>query len=243
MIRTLAHALFELRLVRWLAALVFLGRGALLLACGRRYRGISDLCWIVRVSGIESLRRLAQAVIFRYIDETRRTGHNFLIESYLHSSLSKRCAALYSLSGGGPHDIYRDLIVLKPYMRGEKGVILLKYARTFEAVVALMDFPRLLERYTFVLEPCWSGYCDPALLMYIAPGNPVIVQCFTETDYQFISSIGPPLYPVRLGPADWVNGDVFQPLLGQAKIYDLVMVANWGAHKRHSQLFRSFKSV
>jgi glycosyltransferase involved in cell wall biosynthesis len=150
---------------------------------------------------------------------------------------------VYTQSGGGPHDLLRDLIVLKRRTRDEKGVILLKYVRTFDAVVAMLDLPRLMQHYTFVLEPCWAGYCDPSLLMFIAPGHPVIVQCFTEDDTRFVAALGPPLVPVRLGPADWVNADLFKPRQLETKPYDLVMVANWGSHKRHAQLFKALAQV
>ncbi len=90
---------------------------------------------------------------------------------------STACASMYSLTGLGSHDIFRDLIVLKSSSPDEKGVVLLKYARTFDAVIALFDLPRLLDRYVFVLEPCWAGYCDPSILMFISSEREVIVQC------------------------------------------------------------------
>jgi glycosyltransferase involved in cell wall biosynthesis len=179
----------------------------------------------------------------RELAVARRTGRNPLVAAYLASSLSRRCAATFSLAGTGPNDLFRDLIVLKAATGDEPGVILLKYARTFEAVVALLECDRLLERYTFVLEPCWAGYCDPALLMHFSPGHPVVVQCFTAEDLAFVESVGPPFAPVPLGPADWVSADVFRETAPQAKPYDLVMVANWGAHKRHAELFRALSRI
>jgi glycosyltransferase involved in cell wall biosynthesis len=165
------------------------------------------------------------------------------VESYLSSSASTECASLFSITGNGPHDLFRDLIVLKRWTPAEKGVILLKYARTFSAVVALFDLHRLMQRYTFVLEPCWVGYWDPKILMFLTSDQPVIVQCFTDDDYQLISSIGAPFAPIRLGPADWVNADLFKPPKDDAKTHDLVMVANWGLHKRHEQLFKALRSI
>lgn len=243
MMRAWIERLFEWRLVRWLAATAFLARGAILLLLGRRYRAINDFCWIARVSRVAPLQRIARARIDRELEVARRTGRNPLVAAYLASSLSRRCAATFSLAGTGPNDLFRDLIVLKASSPDEKGVILLKYARTFEAVVALLDFDRLLARYTFVLEPCWAGYCDPALLMHFAPGHPVVVQCFTAEDLAFVESIGPPFVPVSLGPADWVSADIFKETAPQAKTYDLVMVANWGAHKRHAELFRALSRI
>jgi len=243
MMRAWIERLFEWRLLRWLAASAFLTRGTILRLLGRRYRAISDFCWVDRVSRVAPLRQIARARIDQELEIARRTGRNPLVAAYLASSLSRRCAATFSLAGTGPNDLFRDLIVLKAATPDESGVILLKYARTFEAIVALLDLDRLLERYTFVLEPCWAGYCDPALLMHFAPGHPVVVQCFTAEDLAFVESIGPPFVPVALGPADWVSAAIFKESVPQAKVYDLVMVANWGAHKRHAELFRALSRI
>jgi len=235
----LMEALFNIGLVRWAASVAFFLRGAFFFAVGNCYRGMSDLCWVSRVSGVAYLKCAADVFIQRMIERIRHDGKNILVDSYLSAKASTACASLYSLTGLGSHDIFRDLIVLKSSSPDEKGVVLLKYARTFDAVIALFDLPRLLERYVFVLEPCWSGYCDPSILMFLAPGHPVIVQCFTDEDHRFISSIGLPFIPVRLGPADWVDADRFVNVHSGVKTYDLVMVANWAAHKRHAQLFRA----
>ncbi|MGA6826469.1 glycosyltransferase [Nitrospira sp. NS4] len=237
------EALFNLRPVRWAAAGTFLLRGTLFLLVGNYYRGMSDLCWVSRVSGVDVLKTVSDAVIQRVIERVRREGKNVLVDSFLSDKAATACASLYSLTGLSAGDIFRDVIVLKSSTSGEKGVILIKYARTFEAVIALFDLPRLLDRYVFVLEPCWAGYCDPSILMFIAPGHPVIVQCFTEEDHRFISSIGAPFVPIRLGPADWVDADLFATVHSDAKQYDLVMVANWEPHKRHAQLFRALSEI
>lgn len=241
--RTLMEALFNIGLIRGVVAGAFFVRGVLFLMLGCSYRGMNDLCWVSRVTGVGGVKKRADVIIEKMVERIRHDGKNILADSYLSDKASMACASLYSITGLGPHDIFRDLIILKSSTSEEKGVVLLKYARTFDAVIALFDLPRLLERYLFVLEPCWAGYCDPSILMYLTPGHPVIVQCFTEEDYRFISSIGRPFVPVRLGPADWVDTDRFANVHTGAKAYDLVMVANWAAHKRHAQLFRALSQI
>ena len=227
---------------RWLIGGALLGRGGVYTATGRLYRGLDDLGWVARASASPGLKQVAERAVFRVIDTIRRTGRNPVIESFHADRVSARLAASYSLNGG-PHELLRDLIVLKSASLDEKGVVLLKYVRTFDAVVAMFDLRRLMDRYVFALEPCWAGYCDPSLLMFMIPGQPVVVQCFTEEDYDFIARAGHPLVPVRLGPADWVNADLFAPRIADGKDYDLVMVANWAPHKRHSELFRALKAI
>lgn len=202
-----------------------------------------DFCWVERVSGITPLRRIARRVIFNAVRSAGTSTPNPIVASYHSEPASDACANLYSLTGRGPHDLFRDVIVLKSASTSEKGVILLKYVRTFDAMNALFDVPGLMQRYVFVLEPCWAGYCDPSLLMFLVPGQPVFVQCFTEDDFRFIEQVGAPLVPLRLGPADWVDADLFRPRACRRKAYDLAMVASWARGKRHSQLFSALEQI
>lgn len=236
--------LFNIRLVRWVAGTFFFIRGYLWLIAGNPYRGMIDLCWVSRVSGVEWIKHFSDIFIDGMIEKLKQEKENQLIASYLQNKASYACASLYSVAGGSKN-IFRDVIVLKSafHDENEKGVILLKYARTFEAVIALFDLRRLLDRYLFVLEPSWAGYCDPSILMFITPQHPVIVQCFTQEDYNFIENIGAPLIPIRLGPADWVDADLFTSNSHCEKQYDLVMVANWERHKRHAQLFKALSKI
>jgi glycosyltransferase involved in cell wall biosynthesis len=231
---------FDAQLGRWAAGLAALGRGRLYLRRGLVYRGLRDLCWAARVSSV-GMARTAEGCVLDVMKQLRADRWS-LVESYHRDPASAACARIFSLEGGSA-DLFRDLIVLKRASAQEKGVILLKYARTFSAVHALLDMRALHERYTFVLEPCWAGYCDPSLLMFLAPGNPVFVQCFTREDYELVTRIGEPLVPLRLGPADWVDADLFSPPPAVEKTHDVVMVANWARHKRHVQLFRALKGI
>ena len=241
--RAWLEALFEWSAVRWLAATVLMGRGGMWWITGRRYRAFVDICWVARVSGVVPWEGIADRLVFRVLGEAKRTGRNPVVDWYRADSASRECADLFTLTGNGKADLLRDLIVLKSPSGDEKGVILLKYVRTFSAVVALFDLERLMGRYQFVLEPCWAGYCDPGLLMFVTAGHPVIVQCFTDADHAFVSRIGYPMVPVPLGPADWVNAEVFDLPTPTEKTYDVVMVANWARHKRHALLFRALQGI
>jgi glycosyltransferase involved in cell wall biosynthesis len=236
-------ALLEWAPVRDAVALSLLCRGTVREAMGRRYAALHDNCRVVRLSNPGFVRRIAERRVHRAIQALTQSETNPLVPAFLEDPASRDIASGYALSGHGSSDLFRDLLVLKRASDGEKGVILLKYARTFSAVAALLDLPKLQSRYTFVLEPCWSGYCDPCILLFMARDQPLIVMCFTEDDYRYIERVGAPLVPIRLGPADWVNPDIFSPSKSGAKNYDLVMVANWGVHKRHAQLFRALKDV
>ena len=229
--------------VRLAAGSALVARGRLRLAAGREYEALADICRAARVTPDGVLRKAARRSALDTARRLAASERSSLLDSYLRSAAAASVASLFTITGGGPHDLFRDLIVLKGVGEPEKGVVLLKYARTFDAVASVFDLPRLMERYLFVLEPCWAGYCDPSILLFLQKGNPVFIQCFTEEDYRFIADVGRPFVPVRLGPADWVDAATFGLGPGQEKVYDVVMVANWARHKRHRQLFKALSTV
>ncbi len=229
--------------VRWLVAILFLAKGGCQRALGRRYEAFEDFCSVVRVSESGWPRALARRIVFRTIERCRREAVNPVRADFRASGAARRFAAMYAQSGLGPRDLFRDVMVLKPASDAEKGVILVKYAQTFAAFPALADIERLMSRYVFVLEPSWAGYCDPMMLMWITRDQPMPVMCFTEEDYTFVNEVGAPFIPLRMGPADWVNADMFKPPGDVQKVYDLVMVANFAPHKRHATLFHALRDV
>jgi glycosyltransferase involved in cell wall biosynthesis len=236
MARAFQENVFQYWIVRVAISVFFLCRGTIRQLRGRRYRALLDFCWIERVSNVTFMRRIVRPAVLRKADS------NAMVQDYRRDPIAAQAAAAFALDGSGSNSLLRDLLVLKSASADEKGVILLKYAKTFDAVQALLDVTRLMDHYTFVLEPCWAGYCDPSILMFTAARHPVIVQCFTESDYRFIAELGQPMVPVRLGPADWVDAELFKPS-SIAKNYDVVMVANWASHKRHALLFDALASV
>ena len=203
--------LFSWWLVRWALGILFLTRGLIYRLTGRPYRALHDFCWVVRVSNTGAPAALARRLVFRAVEACKRQTNNPVVDIFRADPAARAVAELYLQSGVGPRDVFRDVMVLKRASDTEKGVILLKYARTFAALMALGDVSKLMRRYTFVLEPCWAGYCDPILLMYLTPDQPVLVQCFTEEDHAFVRDCGAPFVPLRMGPADWVNADIFKP--------------------------------
>ena len=236
MSRRIQERLFSLWPVRLAVSAVVLLRGIARLGAGQRYRAIADFCWIERVSRVTVARQLVAPAIRSSVSSDQ------IVRDFLRDPLAASAASAFALDRSGSNDILRDLIVLKGYQPQERGVILLKYVKTFDAVIALLDVQKLMSRYSFVLEPCWAGYCDPSILMFATYREPVIVQCFTDEDEQFLKELGSPLVPVRLGPADWVDAELFAPSTVE-KTYDVVMVANWAEHKRHVVLFRALQHV
>jgi glycosyltransferase involved in cell wall biosynthesis len=123
-------------------------------------------------------------------------------------------------------------------------VLLLKYTAKFEVFISLFDVERIMRDYYVVLEPCWAGYCDPSILMFVAPSQPVVVQSPDTPDFEFIRGLKSNLSPIDIGASDWVDAELFSaegpPV---SRDYDLVMVANWGRHKNHRKLFEALQHV
>lgn len=239
----LREELFEVPLVRGAVSCGVWVRSLLHHLRGRRYHEACDLCWLGRVSRVPLLKTVADRYVVHLIKDVKRGGGNELLRAFLRSDAAAAVKEQYATGNAGGLDIYRDLIILKEPRSDEKGVLLIKYTPTFDAFLAMFDLEAVQDRYYIVLEPSWAGYCDPSILMFIADSHPVWVQCFTEEDYAFIDSFKSNLVPVRLGPADWINPQRFPDGILVEKKYDIVMVANWGRHKQHKQLFRALREM
>jgi glycosyltransferase involved in cell wall biosynthesis len=130
-------------------------------------------------------------------------------------------------------------LVLKSPRADEKGVLLLQYSYTFPLFARRFDLQKVASRYHIVLEPDWSGFCDPNILLYSRYPFPVFVQAFEPRDAQFITNLRSNLVVVPTSTNWWVDHRLFRPLPGAEKAFDLVMVAAWGAYKRHHRFFRA----
>jgi glycosyltransferase involved in cell wall biosynthesis len=234
--------LFRFWVVRGLAGTFFLLRGLVTLPLAP-YRGITDLCWVHRVSGVAALQRMALGVITARVFAPP-PGSGWLMQAFLGSAASVRAANRILRREAEFDTMFRDIMVLKAPRDGEKGVIVLEYTVRFDLFVALFDFTRIIRDYYIVLEPCWAGYCDPSILMFANTGTDVIVQAPEQRDFEFIERLACNLKPINLGSSDWIDADLFAPpAAGSARPFDLIMVANWARHKNHRKLFAALEHV
>jgi len=134
-------------------------------------------------------------------------------------------------------------IVLKPSTEGERGVLLLGYSYIFPFLLKVFDLSKVASRYFLVLEPSWSGYCDPDILCYTQFPYQVFVQSLEPRDSQFLLEATPNLIPVPVTANWWVDHRVFRPLPGVTKDADIIMVAGWGRYKRHFRFFRALAKL
>lgn len=135
----------------------------------------------------------------------------------------------------------RFLVLKAPGPNDEKGVLLVMFTEMIRLLRSRMNLPKLLQNYTLVFEPSWSGYCDPGLLQYTQFPEEIFVLSAEANDFAFLQKLGSNLIPVALGPCDWVDPRVAIPHLGKPKEFDIVMNSNWAPWKRHYVLFRMLK--
>ena len=234
--------LFQLWPVRLVLGLFFFARGLAIFPFDQ-YRGITDLCWVQRVSRVTVLERLAYWIITRYIFAGNR-GDSRLMAAFLRSEASVRAANRILKREAEYDSMFRDIMILKAPGHGEKGAIVLEYTTRFDLFVALFDFDRIIRDYYIVLEPCWAGYCDPSILMFTNVDTDVIVQAPERRDFEFIERLGSNLKAINLGSSDWIDADLFAPPQdGATRDYDLIMVANWAKHKNHRKLFAALEQL
>jgi glycosyltransferase involved in cell wall biosynthesis len=135
------------------------------------------------------------------------------------------------------------MIVLKSPRANERGVLYLYYSYIYPLLPRLFDVTEIGRRYRLVLEPSWSGYCDLNILCLLNVQRPIVVGSIEPRDTQTLRAISSDLVPVDIAGNTWVNPDVFKPLPGVEKDFDLVMIAGWTTYKRHWAFFRALSSM
>lgn len=141
-------------------------------------------------------------------------------------------------------DVGLRIIALKPRLSDqERGVVIVKFSETIRDVARAVDVGALLRDYHLVLEPSWSGYCDPDLLCYSGFNHPVFVMAAEANDHRLLAAMDSNMVPLDMGPSDWVDPDIGSRHLGAPKKYDIVFNANWKQLKRHYVLFSTLKRM
>ena len=135
------------------------------------------------------------------------------------------------------------VMVLKSATAEEKGVIVLLYSYVLPLFGRLFDLEQVLRRYHLVLEPSWSGYCNPDVMCYGGLDDTIFVQAYEPRDREFIDSLRSNLVSVPTSNNWWVDHRVFTPLTAVTKDIDVIMVAGWAPYKRHAKFFAALRTL
>jgi glycosyltransferase involved in cell wall biosynthesis len=190
------------------------------------------------VDAVLRRRANAVAVLSQVHRTTRLPTMRRLVEPYIFANRDVTYAAPRIPAEGLPAYFLARMTVLKEPQPGERGVLFVLFTELLALMFAGMDMARLVADYTIVVEPSWTGYCDPDFLRLTQLEDEVFVLGAEPEDYAFLRRLRSNLVPVALGFCDWVDPRVAEPFLGNPKEFDIVMNGHWGASKRHHVLFR-----
>lgn len=146
-----------------------------------------------------------------------------------------------SIINGEERPFNQRLLLLAEPTNGCKGVLLVKFTNFFKYIPYIFDIEKLKKDYILVVEPSYGGYFDEDILCLLNTDIPVVIETPEPVDFDFISSLQSNLYPVDIGANCWVNKEMFFPIDGTVKKYDVVMIAIWADFKRHFHLFEALK--
>jgi glycosyltransferase involved in cell wall biosynthesis len=139
----------------------------------------------------------------------------------------------------------RRAAILKPNLGpNEKGVILFSRSVDWVTLLGATDLTAFAESYAPVIAPPWSPPHD--LTNYIFPRaypGTVFTLIANAQDAEIFPRLSNNYQVVPLYASSWVNPDEFHPLPIRERDIDIVMVANFGAFKRHFALFRALREM
>ncbi|HCN78108.1 MAG TPA: hypothetical protein DIT13_13060 [Verrucomicrobiales bacterium] len=134
----------------------------------------------------------------------------------------------------------RSVILKAPGPQGEKGALLNYFEYNLARVLALseVDLAWLDSRYHLIFVASWSP-TDYALLAGALRRlkSPLFIQCANESEREKLAALHPRLICLPGLACDWVDPVFYQPKPNSERSIDILMVANWGAFKRHWEFF------
>ena len=141
----------------------------------------------------------------------------------------------------------RSVILKAPAAGGEKGVLLMTFEYNWVRLLLGLTEPErrwMDEHYELVLSTSWSptDYAVLGLAVAAMKGR-ILVQSCNYDEIRAIEAFHPRLACLQTLPCDWINPELYDPQPPAARKTDIVMVANWGAFKRHWELFRALSRM
>jgi len=140
--------------------------------------------------------------------------------------------------------VAKGIILKAPGGDGEKGVLFISFEGQWLRLFRYGDIEKIARDYHLVLAPSWSPPHDLALMMAarLWPG-PLFTLMSNFNDYDAFRRLSPNLEPIQLLASSWVNPDIFDVSEPVEKEYDIVVLANFAAYKRHFLLFRALRDM
>lgn len=234
------YVAFESLAARCLAGVVLYCIARVLGVLGFAKREFTLLCALHRADALGIASARAEALIQQANSGVRADLRLIFcqhIDNYTPAPNTKRFFdAPEKLLGSG-------ILVLKSSGELEKGVLCVNYSYMFPLIAKCFDIEAIARKYHILLEPDWSGYCDPNILSYCRYSFPAFVQAYEPRDAAVIANANSNLRLVPTSTNWWIDHRLFTPLSNVPKDIDLVMVAGWGTYKRHYRFFSALSKL
>jgi len=126
-----------------------------------------------------------------------------------------------------------------------RGLLCISNEDDLRHLLGARNLSRFAERYDVYVGSAWSPiapelYLDAAIRL----GSPPLwVGISNESDLAHIVTLKPHIATVPLLVSEWLNPADFTPTPKTQRDIDILMVANWGAYKRHWVLFKALRAL
>lgn len=170
------------------------------------------------------------------------------IERAIHQALERFSATNFDwdrfFPDSKPRSVERSIILKAPNDRGEKGVLFVAFEYNWLRLLRYANVTKLAERYDLVISPTWSPPHDlPFLLAYRLWPCSLVTILSNHDDERVFQRLAPGAVTVPLLASSWANPKIFKPRDNLKKSFDVVMLANFAAYKRHFALFRTISKM
>jgi glycosyltransferase involved in cell wall biosynthesis len=174
----------------------------------------------------------------------RTLDENLFVKSFLKSEEAENARGIwrkYSLQER--LTLRGNLILLKAPRKNESGVLLLTYTGASQFFLVNFDVGEISKRYAVVLEPSWATFPEPYMGLFSCSGPRTVCEMISDDAAEAVRKSQIPVLPIAIGAQDWVDTEVFKPLPGVQKDFDVVMIATFAPWKRHAVLFRAMQKL
>lgn len=142
---------------------------------------------------------------------------------------------------GDDFEQIRKAAILKPYNAetGEPGVVFISFEYEWAKLLGARNLEAFSKQYLLVVSPTWTPPHSAVNCLFpqIFPA-PVYCLISNDTDLETFPRLSDNYRMIDLFASSWVDPGLFHPVPTSEKDIDLVMLANFGAYKRHHALFR-----
>jgi glycosyltransferase involved in cell wall biosynthesis len=143
-------------------------------------------------------------------------------------------------------DRIEKAVILKPFVSPhERGVVLVSFDYQWPRLLGVPKLQEFTERYQLITAPTW---CPPyavenTLFPAQYPDKRIVTLISNVRDEAYFPRLSPKYHVVPLYASNWVNPDLYPQVPPEEKNIDIVMVAGFGAYKRHFALFRALREL